>query len=497
MTRRRPFAALLLVLFALALVAVPAWARVGGGGGYSGGGGSSGGGGGGGGDFDGLVELVFWLVLRHPKIGIPILILVIVVAVASKGRAFTSSARSSTTVFTPAYRSIPPPARSTDLSGIRAGDPNFSEPLFVDFAQLAYVRGLEARGSGNAAFLRGVFADDAVKTLLSRREGIVAIRDVIFGATRIASAQLEGGSVWIEVDFETNLTEVRGGAESQLLCRERWAFRRKAGVLSPGPERMRALGCAACGSALEPTPQGGCPSCGGARTGGVTQWEVARILVADRRKLTAPELATGGGIEPGTERATVVDPRLGAKRREFDARHPEHDWSAFAGRIRDTFVRLQSAWSERTWEKARALESDALFQSHRFWMDRYARFGLVNRIEDVSVGRIEIVKVDADAFFETVTARIFATMRDWTEDASGKIVGGSRDEPRSFSEYWTFLRTIGGKKPRGEWDPASCPSCGAPADRINMAGICEYCGGKLGGGDFDWVVSRIEQDDAY
>lgn len=495
MIGRRPLFALALACLAVVLVAAPVWARVGGGGGYSGGGGSNGGGGGG--DFDGLVELIFWLLIRHPKIGVPVLILVIVVAVVSKGRAFTSSARSTATVFTPSYRTSPAPARVFDAAAIRGADPNFSEPLFVDFAQLVYVRGLEARGSGSTTLLAGLFASEAVKTLLARREGIEAVRDVIFGATRIASAQLEGGSFWIEVDYETNLTEVRGGTPAQLLCRERWALRRKAGVLSPGPERMRALGCVACGSTLEPTPQGGCPSCGGARTGGLTQWEVARILVADRRPLSAPELPTGGGVEPGTERPTVVDPRLGAKRREFDARHPEHDWSVFVGRVRDTFVRLQRAWSDRTWDKARPLESDALFQSHRFWMDRYARFGLVNKIEDVDVGRIEVVKVDTDAFFETITVRIFASMRDWTEDASGNVVGGSRDEPRSFSEYWTFLRSIGGKKPRGEWDPASCPSCGAPADRINMAGICEYCGGKIGGGDFDWVVSRIEQDDAY
>jgi hypothetical protein len=30
-----------------------------------------------------------------------------------------------------------------------------------------------------------------------------------------------------------------------------------------------------------------------------------------------------------------------------------------------------------------------------------------------------------------------------------------------------------------------------------MAGVCEYCGSKLTTGEFDWVVSRIEQDDAY
>jgi hypothetical protein len=33
--------------------------------------------------------------------------------------------------------------------------------------------------------------------------------------------------------------------------------------------------------------------------------------------------------------------------------------------------------------------------------------------------------------------------------------------------------------------------------KINMAGICEYCHGKLTSGEFDWVLSRIEQDVSY
>ena len=43
---------------------------------------------------------------------------------------------------------------------------------------------------------------------------------------------------------------------------------------------------------------------------------------------------------------------------------------------------------------------------------------------------------------------------------------------------------------------ANCPNCGALL-KINMAGVCEYCNGKLSSGAFDWVLSRIEQDEAY
>jgi predicted amidophosphoribosyltransferase len=41
-----------------------------------------------------------------------------------------------------------------------------------------------------------------------------------------------------------------------------------------------------------------------------------------------------------------------------------------------------------------------------------------------------------------------------------------------------------------------CPQCGAEL-KINMAGRCEYCQAEVTSGRFDWVLSRIEQDEAY
>ncbi len=45
-----------------------------------------------------------------------------------------------------------------------------------------------------------------------------------------------------------------------------------------------------------------------------------------------------------------------------------------------------------------------------------------------------------------MTVRIFAKMLDYTEDAEGKVVEGSKKKKRKFSEYWTFIRRIGSKE---------------------------------------------------
>ena len=41
-----------------------------------------------------------------------------------------------------------------------------------------------------------------------------------------------------------------------------------------------------------------------------------------------------------------------------------------------------------------------------------------------------------------------------------------------------------------------CPNCGVDL-AINMAGNCPSCQAKVTAGQFDWVLSRIEQDEAY
>ena len=46
---------------------------------------------------------------------------------------------------------------------------------------------------------------------------------------------------------------------------------------------------------------------------------------------------------------------------------------------------------------------------------------------------------------------------------------------------------------RGEF---ICPNCGAEL-KVEMSGQCAYCQVKVTTGRFDWVLSKIEQDDSY
>jgi hypothetical protein len=75
------------------------------------------------------------------------------------------------------------------------------------------------------------------------------------------------------------------------------------------------------------------------------------------------------------------------------------------------------------------------------------------------------------------------------------VVGGNKDRDRKFTEYWTFVRAIGSGDKSA--DPAHCPSCGAPLDKVNAAGKCGYCDTVITTGKFDWVLTRIDQAEVY
>jgi hypothetical protein len=116
-------------------------------------------------------------------------------------------------------------------------------------------------------------------------------------------------------------------------------------------------------------------------------------------------------------------------------------------------------------------------------------------MENVSVRSIEPVRVIRGRVFDDLTVRISASAADFETDKDGKLVFGDR-VVRPFTEEWTFQRSRGvatAQKP-GTLENI-CPGCGAPVS-LNQIGECRYCKAAVTSGKFDWVVSRIEQDDA-
>jgi Tim44-like domain len=492
-------------------VATEAYARVGGGGSY-GGGGSGGGGGDGGGGAGALVYLLvrflLWLTIEHPVIGIPLDIIVIAIVIwwfarPSKRKVDLSS--TSLSVYTP-------DAMATSLqqqqnvqrafNQLRRFDPNFSEIIFVDFCYALYGRAHESRGRGAQALdeLSPYLSDTARASLVNlNAPNLKAVQGIIVGAMQVTDVRgLDQPTVQITVDFDANYTEFtpRDGdprGEMSYYVRERWSLERKREVLSPTPEQATALHCPKCGAPLQKDTVGACAFCNTKIESGEFQWYVRGINTL-QREAKGP-LLTSDVPEVGTLNATVMQPNFPAVRAAFEQNNPSFSWADFQARARMIFNELQLAWSSLQWERARPFETDNIFQMHAYWIDAYKRQGLRNALDQCQITAMQPARIKVDAFYNSVTLRIFAQGYDYTIDQSGRIVSGSNRNLRKWSEYWTFVR-YSKAKPTATRADLNCPNCGAPL-KVNASGICEFCGGKITSGEFDWVLSKIEQDESY
>jgi hypothetical protein len=477
------------------VLALGAEARVGGGQSFGGGGGgsSSGGGGGGGGD---LLFLILHLIIRYPRVGVPLGI-VFVLFLGVRHMIGQRSGHHQFESHAPTLHGRARQHRSTPgLRELRRDDKGFSMPALRDFLVLIHRRGLEAAANGQWDPLAPWFGPRAQAQLQKQNEGVQRIGDVATGGVKLVEVQARGRYHQLVVELDCARVEVRATGDHLVRCKETWVLRRLRTAASLAPEAMQRLGCPSCGVSIETTRMGACPNCDTPISAGQLQWQAVRCDLVRRRPHKAPPTSRmPGGEEAGYRMATVQSPHLAARMREMTARHPDFEPAAFGARVRDIYFALQSAWSAGKWEQARPWVTDPLFQSLRFWIEDYTKHGLRNQLTDVDLHKVNVVHAATDAWYESITVRIHGEMKDSIVDANGTVVGGNAKTARRFSEYWTFIRAIGSGGL--VHDAMQCPSCAGPLDNVGQAGVCGYCGSKITSGTFDWVLSSIQQPESY
>jgi hypothetical protein len=501
MSRFRKHGRTLLLWLPLALAlglalsySVSAWARPGGGHTYSGGSSrsshSSGGrSSGGDGDAAGLIFQLLLLCIQHPALGVPLLIIVVVFFIAKAAIGAGQKGWSTTPHETvQAVQRVERSARlgRSQLEAIRTLDPGFSLVLFEDFA---YV--LRARGVGTqtlAAYLAPNLTQTLVDPQLSDVQGIVigAMRYVRFSGTH-------GAMIELEIELESNYVEVlRAGGTRRFYAVDRLLLTRATTARSRPLARAHKLDCPNCGAPLEAVRGSECSYCRQNVGFGRFDWMIADL--SNHTRETRGPLLTSDVAETGTELATISDPGAPARMQELERKDPAVSWQALQGRVALIFAELQAAWSGREPLRIRPFVSDNLFQSMYYWIDLYPQERCRNISENARIMRVDLANVLSDAYFDSITLRIFVSSIDYTISDQGKLLSGHKSRPRTYSEYWTLIR---GTARRGEpRRDNTCPNCGAPL-RIAMTGQCEYCRVKITSGDFDWVLSRIEQDESY
>lgn len=501
MKRLRRHLPWILLALAIITIAATAMARPGGGESYSGGSdndSSSSGGGGDGGDSAGLIIDLIILCVEYPYIGIPLVLIIggfIVFRAISRSKSNSwSTNNASNYAFRPQYRPPPPPrpvnVTRAQVDGLRSQDPEFSVVLFEDFVYTLYTELHRYRARGNIGSLGAYIQPQAAQSF--NDPSLEEVRGVVVGAMRYVSLQRSTYNT-VEIEFEANYSEIRQGREQRLYVVERLTLARIATAKSRPPARSRTLDCPNCGAPLQNVRGDQCSYCKQAVGGGRFDWAVtamARLKTEQR----GPAL-TSSVEEVGNDLPTIVDPNAQNNANAIRGKDPTFDWNQFQLRVGLVFAQLQVAWSSREWLRARPFVSDNLFQSQMYWIDMYIQQRVRNITENARIQRIDLASVISDKHYDAITVRVWATGLDYTMSEDGRLLSGSRSKERAYSEYWTLIR---GAQPSGKPTKTTpeCPSCGAPL-KIAMTGNCEYCKAKVTTGEFDWVLSRIEQDESY
>ena len=374
-----------------------------------------------------------------------------------------------------------PPATIDDLL---AADPDFSDAVFEDFAYRLYAEAQRARGNPAAiARIAPYLAPDVAAKLSAAH---AAVEQVVIGGIHTLGVRQADGVWQIAVQFESNVAT----KDETFYIVERWFFGRAGGHTKL--PATRDWPCPNCGAPWQATEDPRtCAHCGQPIEPGRFDWAVTTMLVDSWDSVG--QTLTGTVPEVGNDYPTIVAPDARELAAKLTADDPNVTWPAVETRVAMIYTRLNEGWNASDLTPIRGLVTRSLQDYLRYWLDAYRREGLHNRLDDARIIRFDLAKVVRDRWFDAITVRVFATGHDYTLRGDA-IVGGSREAFRDYTEYWTLLRSSARRGPIVT-QPA-CPNCGAPL-AISDAGACTHCNAELENGSFDWVLSKIEQDDVY
>jgi predicted lipid-binding transport protein (Tim44 family) len=476
----------LVIALASTLMAAVAVARPGGGHSCGGGGGHSFGGGGG-----GISLGTGGLSIGGGFYTDLFILIALVILLIRVHRAIRSAANESDSNWSsmPAQQQEPDPV--VDLQrALCDTDPNFSSVVFEDFLATLYTEVQHARGDHSAQKLRAYLSDGALETLSQSTAD--KVDNIIVGGISIHYVRVLS-QIEVGVQFQTNYSEYSQGIEHAFFSEETWVLARALNAKSRPPAGARSIDCPNCGAPLSTPDNATCAYCHQYVTNGQFDWRVASITVLER----SHHAAILTDYEPAPEFFPPViergSPIFGIE--QIRTRDPAFGYEHFLVRVNEVFSELQVAWSTLQWSRARAFVSDNLFHNFSYWMNAYAAKGLRNVTEQAAIEKLELSAVSSDAHYDSITVRVTASGLDYIIDNQQKVIAGDRRTRRPYCEYWTFIRGRG-VTTQDRTNPNACPQCGGQL-AITAAGECQYCNAKVCSGEFDWVLSKIEQLSAY
>lgn len=182
--------------------------------------------------------------------------------------------------------------------------------------------------------------------------------------------------------------------------------------------------------------------------------------------------------------AQVLNQRLGALR----AHDQGFDRQEFLERAQGIVVAMATACRKGSLE---ALQSDIFAGRFGAWKAGFMDTDYAHELsgENLTVQGLAIAGVGLGLSLDTIINQ--ADPDGATYDAITVRVDAASENEQAFTEYWIFIRRVGGTADSGAAQLGQCPNCGAPLS-LNPLGACVYCGATLGvHADSAWTLAEI------
>lgn len=116
----------------------------------------------------------------------------------------------------------------------------------------------------------------------------------------------------------------------------------------------------------------------------------------------------------------------------------------FLNWVKNIFLTLENAFSQRDWQKIFTFESKELFEEHNAQIQELISLGRVNIKDNIKIIDAYLHKLVIDGNSENLTVSIRATMNNYiVDEASGSIITGKKEEVFDTIYQMTFVRTNG------------------------------------------------------
>jgi predicted lipid-binding transport protein (Tim44 family) len=205
-----------------------------------------------------------------------------------------------------------------------------------------------------------------------------------------------------------------------------------------------------------------------------------------------PPPTEGSPFTPPVAPAAPADP-ISAGLQQIREHDPGFEDDKFITDAQRSFFMVQQAWTELKPDMSRRVMADNIWQQHKVQIEGYESQNKRNVLEGLAIANASIIKAESDGAYDTIVLRMLAGCADYDIDMkSNKVVRGNKSFSQ-FTEDWTFQRSSKATtKAGGGTMQQRCPNCGAPLD-LDLQGVCKYCHAAVMSGDYDWVLTRIEQ----